>query len=312
MKFVKNLGAKVYTAIALSVIGLLIWRIIDTKFIYHPPQFQSVLLLPEEKLPVWEASDSATLTESQATLSAQLSAQAYLVMEVNSRTVLVEKNALVPLPPASTTKLMTALTALDLFELNEIVEVSTQAAQENNGGGLFPHEQLTVRDLLIGLLVSSANDAAYALAEHAAGGTDTFMVRMNQLARELQLNQTLYQNPTGYDDPPNVTTARDLAVLSLQVLEDPQLVEWLGLQQAVVYNTAGNIRHFLFPTNELLGKNPLIIAGKTGTTDLAGEVLISVVKYQGRLILIIVIGSTDRYADTQILLNWLQYNLAWQ
>ena len=80
----------------------------------------------------------------------------------------------------------------------------------------------------------------------------------------------------------------------------------------MVYNTAGNIRYFLFTTNELLGKNPLIIAGKTGTTDLAGEVLISVVKYQGRLILIIVIGSTDRYADTQILLNWLQYNLAWQ
>ena len=249
---------------------------------------------------------------SNAGSAPKLHSSIALIYDQQTQRPLYTKNSDTQTPIASITKLMTALTALDLFELNEIVEVSTQAAQENNGGGLFPHEQLTVRDLLIGLLVSSANDAAYALAEHAAGGTDTFMVRMNQLARELQLNQTLYQNPTGYDDPPNVTTARDLAVLSLQVLEDPQLVEWLGLQQAVVYNTAGNIRHFLFTTNELLGKNPLIIAGKTGTTDLAGEVLISVVKYQGRLILIIVIGSTDRYADTQILLNWLQYNLAWQ
>lgn len=311
-KLTKNLGAKIYAILAIWIIIALIWKIVDTKLIFHPPQYQSVLLLPDKDLPVWEASDLAQLSESEAALSAQLTAQAYLVMDIESRTILVSKNALVPLPPASTTKLMTALTALDLYDLDEVVEVSSKAAEENNGGGLFPHERLTVRDLLVGLLVSSANDSAYALAEHADGGETQFVARMNELARILHLDKTFYSNPSGYDDPPNLTTARDLAVLSLQVMQYPQLMDWLGKESIAVYNLEGNIRHFLFTTNELLGKNPDIIAGKTGTTSLAGEVLMSVVKYQNRLLLIIVMGSTDRYADTQVLLNWLRYNLVWQ
>jgi D-alanyl-D-alanine carboxypeptidase len=308
---VQNLGAKIYLVTAILVVALLSWQVVNTKLIYHSPKYKSVLLLPVPESPVWEASNSATLAASEATLSDQVTAQAYLVLDLDSKTILVEKNANLPLPPASTTKLMTALTSLELFDLNDVVEVSTEAAKENNGGGLFPRERLTVRSLLTGLLVSSANDAAIALAESAPGGEEGFINKMNELARRLHLEQTFYSNPAGYDDPPNLTTARDLSTLSQQALAYPLILERLSSPTGVVFNLEGNIRHFLYSTNEMLDKSPEIIAGKTGTTELAGEVLMSLAKVNNHLVLLVVMGSHDRYTDTQVLLNWVRSNIAW-
>lgn len=308
----KQLGPKLYLVFILLVIAFLGWKIIDTKFVFHPPEYQVLALLPPQEVPVWEASDSAQVVESQARLVGELTAKAYVVMDIPSRTVLLEQNADQPLPPASTTKLMTALTALELYDLDEVVEVSTQAAGENDGGGLFPHEKLTVRDLLIGMLVSSANDSAYALAEHAAGGETQFLEQMNITAQKFQLQNTFFQNPAGYDEPVNLITARDLSVLTLQVMKEPELLTWMGLKNSVVYNVSGTIQHFLFTTNELLALDQRVIAGKTGTTDLAGEVLVSIVDHQGHTLLIVIMGSQDRYADTQLILRWLGHNVRWQ
>jgi D-alanyl-D-alanine carboxypeptidase len=312
MAVVKNFGKFAYLIFVSLAAIWLGWQIYYYKLTPRQPAYQVVSLFPIEEKPVWEASGSASLAASQKLLDEQLSAQAYLVMDVDSRTIILEKNADTLLPPASTTKLMTALTALDLYGLEEVVTVSAAIADEHDGGDLFANEQLTVRNLLISSLVSSANDAAYALANHHRQGEAAFVLRMNELADEYGLTQTKFANPTGYDDPPNITTARDLSVLMLQVIQRPILLEWLSLEKYAVYNTFGNIRHFLFTTNQLLGRDPRVVAGKTGTTSLAQEVLITLSDHQGHLLITVVMNSEDRYADTVKLLEWLAKDISWQ
>lgn len=306
----KITGAKIYTGFIVCVIVGLLWALVDSKFVSHLPESQVIALLPETEMPVWEASDSAMLAESQARVASQLTAQSALIMDIHSRTVVFEKNADTPLPPASTTKLLTALTALRLYDLDEVTEVSTKAA-EHDGGGLFPGEQINVESLLVGTIVSSANDAAQALAEHAPGGETQFLHEMNMDAQALHLRDSTFQNSIGYDDPPNLMSARDLAIVTLRAIQEPELYFWMGLQNATVESVDGRIRHILFTTNELLGVEPRLMAGKTGTTEGAGQVLVSVMNQEGHLVLIIVMGSQDRYADTRHLLRWVEENIAW-
>jgi D-alanyl-D-alanine carboxypeptidase (penicillin-binding protein 5/6) len=306
---VKNLGPKLYLIVVLLGVVLLAWRLIDTKLILHPAEHQTLTLMPPVEAPILESTSSAQLAIEQAELKSQLTAQSILVADLESQAIILDKNSQQRLPPASTTKLMTALTALQLYDLNEVVKVSSGAARDNNGGGLFADEELRVRDLLIGLLVSSANDSAFALAEHAVGGPVQFVGKMNEIGLDLRLNDTVFANPSGYDSPPNWSTARDLAILAWQAFQRPQLLEWLSAESFVVYNTTGSIRHFLFTTNQLLGQDPRILAGKTGTTELAREVLVSLVDEQGHLLIVVVMGSSDRYADTQVILDWLATHL---
>jgi D-alanyl-D-alanine carboxypeptidase len=309
ISLVKNLGAKLYLSIVLIGIVILIWQVIDTKLILHPAEYQTIALLPPVTAPAWSVSSSTDLVTQKAELNQQLTAQAYLVVDPETQTIILQKNMDQRLPPASTTKLMTALVALNQYDLNEIVTVSSAAANDNNGGGLFVGEQLTVRDLLIGALVSSANDSALALAEHHPAGAEQFIKLMNEQAQKWHLTDTTFANPTGYDNPPNWMTARDLWLLTWQAVQKPQLLEWLGEETRVVYNTTGNIRHVLFTTNQLLGQDQRILAGKTGTTELAREVLVSLVELKGHLLVIVVMGSSDRYTDVQTILDWLDQNL---
>lgn len=308
----KILGSKWYLLVLVILIAVVTWRIVDTKLTVYSPEYVSLALIAPAERALWEASDSATLAQSKERLLSQVTAQSFMVFDVSSHTILAEKNATQILPPASTTKLMTALTALELFDLNDVVEVSTQAALENDGGGLFPHEKIRVRDLLIGLIVSSANDSAFALAEHARNGIEDFLTAMNQYAQRLQLQHTFYGNPAGYDVPPNATSAQDLTILTLSAMQNPALFEWMSSPNSVVYSTDGMIQHFLFTTNELLGVEPGIVAGKTGTTELAKEVLVSVAEYEGRTVIITVMGSADRYTDTRLLWRWVRDNIRWE
>lgn len=308
----KALLGHLFLALLVVLNLALAWRLIETHFLSADPEYVAVALAAPVATPFWSPADSLDLAMSRQALETEVTAQAYLVFDVDSQTILLAKNTQQPLLPASTTKIMTALAALELYDLNEIVEVSTQAAAEHDGGGLFPHERLTVRDLLIGLLVSSANDSAYALAEHASGGVPEFVATMNRLAQELRLEHAVFANPAGYDEPPNAITARDLVLLTLRAAAEPGLLEWMSSSHSVVYNQEGTIQHYLFTTNELLGREPGIIAGKTGTTPLAKEVLVSLAEHDGRTFVIAVLESDDRYADTRLLLRWVTENIQWQ
>lgn len=300
----KRLGARIYFLIILVATSLIGWRLIDQKLIPPSIEHQLVALLPVKQ--------QARVVIEPSFLEQQLSAQAYLAMDIDTRTVLLAKNLDTVLPPASTTKLMTALVALEDYNLNDIATVSAEVATDNDGGGLVANEQLTVRNLLIAALVSSANDAAYALAEHHSQGLAGFVADMNNKAATFGMTATHFENPTGYDDPPNVSTARDLSVLVLQAIKNPSLLEWISLEHYEINSINGANPHFLYTTNQLLGVDSRVIGGKTGTTALAREVLVTLVDVNGRQYIVIVMGTEDRYADTTQILDWLETGLEWQ
>lgn len=293
------------------IIAEVFWLLNKTGFFYQEPKYE-VTLFPEFEELVLEASESAQLAISKEDLLDQLSAEAIFVLDNTTQTIVLEKNPQLPLPPASTTKLMTVFTALKNYDLNEVVTVSTDSALKHNGGGLYPLEQVKVKDLAAAALVRSANDAAYALADHFNGGYEEFINEMNHLAGEIYLDSSRFANPVGYDHPDNISTARDLGVLTSRVFKEQPIAEWMSLKNYVVENVNNSVRHFLFSTNELLGKEEGVIAGKTGTTPMAKEVLVSIVELDGHQYIIVVMSSEDRYVDTKMLIQWIKDNVSWR
>ncbi|NCN45494.1 MAG: hypothetical protein COU63_02785 [Candidatus Pacebacteria bacterium CG10_big_fil_rev_8_21_14_0_10_36_11] len=288
-----------------------LWLMSKKGFFYREPHFP-VTLFTQAEFPYLEANSDAELAVGFEELGNYIAADAYFVFDNSSKSVLVEKNPQLPLPPASTTKLMTVFTALQLYDLNEVAQVSTTAALENDGGGLFPLEKIKVKDLAAAALVRSANDAALTLAEHHNQGEVGFVAEMNRRAQELSLFSTRFANPVGYDDPDNISTAHDLAILTMRVIQEKPIAEWMSLRSYVAENENGTIRHFLFTTNELLGKEDGVVAGKTGTTPQAKEVLITIARINDHDLIIVVLGSSDRYQDTKTLLHWIRDNIKWR
>ncbi len=293
----------------LSVEGLLLLR--KKGFFYQAPQYE-VNLFTEFEQPIFVASESAQLVMTAEQLASHVTAEAYFVIDNTTQTILLEKNPQLPLSPASTTKLMTVYTALKNYDLDQVIAVSTASVKANNGVGFFPLEQVKVKDLAAASLVSSANDAAYALADGFVDGYEQFVEEMNKFTQELNLTSTYFTNAVGYDHPDNLSTAHDLAVLTMKVFQEKPIAEWMSLKNYVVESIDGKTRHFLFSTNELLGSEVGVIAGKTGTTPLAKEVLVSVSEVNQHQYITVVMGSEDRYQDTSLLLNWLKDNLQWQ
>ena len=176
--------------------------------------------------------------------------------------------------------------------------------------GLYAGEQISVRNLLYGLLINSGNDAATALAEHNAGSETAFIEKMNTLADKFGLHNTHYKNTTGLDASGSYSTARDLATLSTHLLQDESVREMVSQSTITVTSETGDA-HELINTNILLGQ--LGIKGfKTGTTPAAGECLIALAENeQGHEILSIVLGSKNRFADTKILVDWTYRAYVW-
>lgn len=299
--------------VGISLVILFLLRQLNNRwgFFTSEPR-HTVTLFRETEIPTFEATASAGAITDSALLLDSLSAEAVFVTEITSNTVLLEKNPQLPLPPASVTKLMTVFTALKHFSLNDPVFVSTQSALQNDGGGFLPLEKVKVKDLAAASLVQSANDAAWALADAYPGGVPAFVEQMNLDAQSLHLWSTRFENPVGYDHPDTISTAHDLAVLTARVFQEPPIAEWMSLSSYVIENETGRVQHFLFSTNELLEKEPGVIGGKTGTTPLAKEVLVTIADINGHRYCIVVMGSESRYVDTQMLLQWVRENIVWK
>jgi D-alanyl-D-alanine carboxypeptidase len=249
--------------------------------------------------------------ENTDPLAASVSANNILVIDLPSAAVLYQRNSEFTTYPASTTKLMTALVAQESFMLDQKLVVGEEATASGNLMGLEVGEEITVRDLLKGLLIQSGNDAGLTLARSYLGGEPAFIAQMNQTAVELGLGQTNFTNSVGYDGPAHLTTARDLATLSQAVMSDPFLKQVVGTQKTEVQDTTGQIIHPLVSTNALLNRVPGVVGIKTGTTTLAGEVLITQFQLGNRQLLVVVMGSQDRYRDTEALLKWTLDSYEW-
>lgn len=240
-----------------------------------------------------------------------LSAQAALAVDLDSGVSLYEKNPEAPLLPASTTKIVTALVALDYYPLDSILKVG-RVAVEGQKMGLRTGEELSVNDLLYGLLVYSANDAAEVLAENYGGGREAFILSMNAKAKELSMANTLFRNPSGLDGNDQVTTARDLIRVSTVAMRNPKFAEIVGTKEKTVASIDGLTKHRLTNINELIGVVPGVLGVKTGWTENARENLVTYLERDGHKIMFALLGSQDRFGETKELIDWVFTNYDWQ
>lgn len=240
-----------------------------------------------------------------------LSAQSVLAVDLNSGVSLYEKEPDKKILPASTTKIITALVALDYFPLDQIVTVG-DVTIDGQRMKLVKGEEITVNNLLYGLLVFSANDATEALAANYPGGRANFILAMNQKAAELHLNNSFFTNPAGLDDPNHYSTARDLIRASWVAMQDPRFAQMVGTKSLVVNSVDGKIQHRLTNINELLGQIDGVSGVKTGWTQEARENLVTYIDRNNHKILIAVLGSQDRFGETKELIDWMFGSFNWQ
>lgn len=199
-------------------------------------------------------------------------AQAAYLIEANSGRVLFAQNENERLPMASTTKIMTALLAIESGRLDETVTVPREAVgTEGSSMYLREGERITLRDLVYGLMLTSGNDAAVTIAWFLDGGTEPFAARMNARAAELGLCDTHFVTPNGLHDPDHYTTAHDLALLGAAALRDPT---FCGIVSAKYRKTDGSVVHTLKNKNRLLWEYEGGIGVKTGYTKAAGKCLV--------------------------------------
>jgi D-alanyl-D-alanine carboxypeptidase (penicillin-binding protein 5/6) len=235
----------------------------------------------------------------------QPSAEAWSLYDANAGVFLAGENGDVSRPMASVTKVMTALVVVDNASLTDRVRISPTAAGVGEAEiGVVPGELWTVHDLLYAMLVRSANDAAVALAEHVAGSEPEFADMMDAKATELGLTGSDFANPHGLDEEGHFSTADDLAVLGAELLENDALAEMVRTRIVKFRPAPNGAARIVRNTNRLLGAYPELAGVKTGFTGRAGRVLISAVETPERLVVGVVMGSEDHFADSREVLDY--------
>lgn len=206
------------------------------------------------------------------------------------------------LPPASTTKLVTALVVVDSLPATKRVPITVSAEQHAGGSlmGLRIGDELSVEDLLYGLLLPSGNDAAVQLALATAGDVDRFVERMNARVAALGLKNTRFRNPHGLDEPDQYSSAADLAIIAREALRRPLIARIVATEQHTV---RGTFTYSLVNSNRLLATRSDADGVKTGTTDAAGQVLVGSATRGERRAITVVMNADDRFAATSDLLD---------
>lgn len=231
-----------------------------------------------------------------------IKASALYLVELKSGRVLLEKDATRRLPPASLTKIMTALIALESAPLQEVVKIDRRALVHPSSLKFQPGEEFLLRDLLTAMLVSSANDACEAVAWHVGGDADQFVVMMNERARTLGLKNTHFANACGFDAPGHYSTAADLAKLTEQALQEPVFSMMVRTIVRDIATVDGTRKVSLHSTNELL-LDPDVNGVKTGYTSKAGRCLIASMFKDGHRLLLVGLNVTDRWEQVPRLLR---------
>ena len=253
---------------------------------------------------------------AQAPQAPEIAARAYLLLDVTAGQTLAQKDADMPVEPASLTKLMSAYIIFDALKSKKITLQQTlpvsQRAWKMPGSRMFidPKMQVPVEDLLKGLIVQSGNDATMALAEGVGGTAERFVQLMNDQAKVLGMKNTTYKNPEGLTEPGHTTTARDLGILATRLMKDfPEYIGYYALKEYRYPGTPASNSH---NRNTLLFRDPTVDGLKTGHTNAAGYCLVATAKrdFPGvgqRRLLSIVLGASGESAranESQKLLNW--------
>ena len=234
-----------------------------------------------------------------------IKASALYLVDLKSGRVLLEKDAAKRLPPASLTKIMTALVALDAAPLQEVVKIDRRAVVHHSSYKFRPGEEFLLRDLLTAMLVASANDACEAVAWHIGGDDAQFVAMMNDRARALGLKNTHFANPCGFDAPEHYSTAADLAKLTEHALQQPIFAMMVRTLIRDIATVDGTRQVVLRSTNELL-LDPDVNGVKTGYTSKAGRCLIASMFKDGHRLLLVGLNVKDRWEQAPRLLRYGQ------
>jgi D-alanyl-D-alanine carboxypeptidase (penicillin-binding protein 5/6) len=232
-------------------------------------------------------------------------AAALYMVELQSGRVLLEKNSTRRLPPASLTKIMTALIALEAAPLQQVVKIDRRALGHRSSLKFQAGEEFLLRDLLTAMLVSSANDACEAIAWHVGGDADRFVTMMNERAEKMGLKDTHFANPCGFDAPGHYSTVVDLAKLTEQALRVPEISMMVRTVTRDIATVDGTRRVSLNSTNELL-LDPDVTGVKTGYTNKAGRCLIASMFKDGNRLLLVGLNVRDRWEQATKLLRYGQ------
>lgn len=306
---IKKLGLKSYQL-------KLTFLVVFTLLLIHSSNNQAVLEPTLElKKPIirdfsFALPDPAPFPKrNEGSVDPSLNAEGVVLLEPVSFKTIYAKNENQKLYPASITKLLTALTVLDYYSLDEVITVPP-FTPEGQVMGLVPGEKIRVKDLLYGLLVKSGNDAAMVLADNEKIKKDQFIYSMNENALKLHMNNTHLNNPSGLDDELHYTTPKDVALLGAAVIKNPTLSEIVKTKKIVVSDVDKKYWHDLENVNTLLGEIG-VIGIKTGFTDRAGECLLAYSNKDGKQLISVVLNSKDRFTETRSLLEWGYRSYSW-
>jgi serine-type D-Ala-D-Ala carboxypeptidase (penicillin-binding protein 5/6) len=258
---------------------------------------------------------SGTAKQMSEPAAPGITAASAVAIDADTGMVVYDKNSHERRSPASTTKMMTALVALERMQAQDKV---TAAAADLVGGstmGLQAGDSLRAKDMLYGLLINSGNDAAEALARYTGSKVNAgepraaFIQLMNEKAKRLGLADTHFVNPSGLDEDGHYSSAYDLAWLARSAMLNPSFAKVVGIKEQTVVGDARSYK--LVKTNELLGTYPGADGIKTGTTDQAGECLVASVTRSGHELIVVVLGSTKRYDDAKAILDYSFARYKW-
>lgn len=234
-----------------------------------------------------------------------ISATSAVLYEPVTKRIIFEKNSKVKLPMASTTKIATCITAIENGNLSDVVTTSKKAADtEGSSIWLETGEKMTLEHLLYGLMLSSGNDAAVAIAEHISGTTAEFSKLMNNTAFKAGVNNTNFTNPSGLDDEQHYTTAEDLAKITAYSLNNSVFAEIVSTKEKSISFQGREWDRKLKNHNKLLWWYDGCIGVKTGFTKKSGRCLVSAASRNNIRLITVTLKAPDDWNDHTVLLDY--------
>ncbi len=235
---------------------------------------------------------------------------AAIAVDEASGTVLYDQYGHVPLPPASLTKILTAIVALENADIDSWAQSDIESAEMVGSSVMGVHrgEWFTVRDLLYGLMLPSGNDAAVVLGRKVAGSDAAFVDMMNQFVANLGLKESSYRNAHGLTASDHVSSAYDLAMLSRYAMQNPQFAE---IVRTPTWTTSGSRAFTMGNVNSFLYTYPGADGIKTGFTWAAGPTLVASAVRDGKRVYVVVLNSQQKDLDAQSIFDWVFANYTW-
>lgn len=239
------------------------------------------------------------------TMDPPVLAASALVMDAESGRVLWEKEGTIARFPASTTKIMTSLVLLDYSRPGDKIKAPSDVNKVGESSmNLKPGEVVSAKDMLVAMMLRSANDACYAVAQHVSDSVATFADRMNEKALKLGCMNTHFTNPNGLHDANHYTCAYDLALMAREGMTIPEFRAVVSTKQATIQRSSDSKDTLIKNRNKLLWENFDIDGVKTGFTKPAGHCFVGTAKRDGWRIITVVLKSPDWKAETKLLTDW--------